>query len=163
MAQFKITKKVDFGPYTITGPTGGQLDNVPLNNYAPKIGDIIKGDLVTKPINDGNGHTEIKTGIVWSIMTNGSASTQGQTSIQFISQDFFEPYPLPDNGNAGDDNSTPHPIDPANNTDNNPAPSNEGNTSNGTGEENCWICENKIPVLIAILILIGLVFVFNND
>lgn len=63
MAKFKIIKTVDFGPYTITGKSGLQSDKVPLNNYAPKIEDIIDGILETKPISDGNGHTEVKTGI----------------------------------------------------------------------------------------------------
>lgn len=157
MAQYKITKQVDFGNFTIGDKNYGPACPscmVPINNYAPKIGDVIEGTLETKPISDGNGHIVTMTGITWPIRTNGSASTTGQTSIQFISQDHFQPVVVPGDGGGNGDQPNPNPIDPN-------VPTN--NTESQPKETGCWMCENKIPILIGILLLVGLFFAFNND
>lgn len=149
MSKFKITKPVDFGPYTITGPTGLQSDKVPLNNYAPKVGQVIEGNIVTMPVNNGNGQTVTRTGIVWPIRTNGNASTQAQTSIQFIPQDYFEPYV----------EETPQSEEPTTIT---PGTPENPETPNGGDNGSCWICDN-VGIIVIVVLLTILLFLFFSD
>lgn len=144
--KYQVTKQIDFGPYTILGPSGSPADYVPLNNYAPKVGDILEGTLVTQPVNDGNGHTTTLTGLVYPIMTNGAQSTTGQTSIQFIPQDYLQVYVEPVNQNTDSNqgqNSTPRPANNSNVVPSSPSSSQSNNKKT-----------RNIVILLAIAIII---------
>lgn len=156
MAQYRITKPVDFGNFSIATKDYGPACLscfAPINDYAPKVGQVIEGVVVTKAISDGNGHTVNKTGIVWPIYTNGQASTTGQISIQFITQDHFQPVAVPGDGGGSGDQPHPNPTDP--NVPTNETPSQMENSV-------CWICENKIPMLIGILLIVVLIIILKD-
>lgn len=144
MAQYKVVKKVDFGPYTILGKSGLQSDQVPLNNYAPKVGDIIDGEIGSQV-----RHGMTITGVVFPIATNGSASTTGQMSTQIIPLDDVEAYtpPAPGNDQPQGNPPTPNPETP-------------GLVEQGK----CWFCQNKGKLAIgAFLLLILVVILYNRD
>ena len=159
MAQFKVTKPINFGNFTILDKQGCQVCHEPINNHAPKVGQIIEGEIVTRRVPDGNGGLPVRTGIIWPIMTNGEASTQGQRSIQFIDVDNLQPVQVPviDNEVAN-----PVPSDDTNEEVESHGPTNPETPFN-TGDAVYWICENKWPVIIGLLILIGLVVIFSQD
>lgn len=84
--KYKVTKTIDFGSATIGDANYGpncKSCTVPINNYAPKVGDVLEGSLVQ--ITQGG-----PKGLIYKIRTNGAASTQGQSSDQFITEDKLE-------------------------------------------------------------------------
>lgn len=141
MAKYKVVKQVDFGPYTILGPTGLQSDQVPINNYAPKIGDIIEGDIGSQVI-----HGVTISGIVFPIATNGSLSISAQKTVRIVPMDTVEPYvaPMPN-----PHPSTPTPSNPSNPSNNENIPAQE----NGFGVISPNMLINIIIVIVAILII----------
>lgn len=159
MAKYKIVKPVDFGPWTIGdknyGPSCPSCQ-VPINNYAPKEGDIVEGTIVTRNyyvFYDNKKSLKTGRGISWPIATNGAASMQGQKSDQFITEDHLELYVEP--AIAEDPNpSNPLLQDPI--TDN---PS----TPMELMDDSCWICRHKTLIIVAILILAILIISSNNE
>ena len=159
MAQFKIVKPIIFGNFTILNQDGCPSCFVPINDYAPKVGQIIEGEIVTRRVPDGNGGFPIRTGLIWSIMTNRDASTQGQRSIQFIDIDHLQSIQEPgvkdeaidsdSQDNSGDEVESHGPSNPE--------------TPFHVGSAACWMCENKVPVITGVIIIIGLVVIFSQD
>lgn len=161
MTQFKIVKPINFGPWTIGSKDYGPQCpscHVPINSYAPKVGDTIEGEIV-----NGNYYVYINSqkqlrtgkGILFPINTNGAASTQAQSSVQFITEDHLELVP-----------STP-PVEPepqepvsgdplASHSPNNPE------TPYNVGQTVCWICENRVPVLVGLFLLIALIILISK-
>lgn len=137
MAQYKIIKPVDFGKASIGDKNYGPSCPscwVPINNYAPKVGQIVEGTLETRGYKDANGVDRIGTGISWVIATNGSASTQGQRSIQFITEDHLQAYTAPT-------------VDPQPSVPSNPAQENSSSQEQ-VKDGSCWVCEHKIGLLL---------------
>lgn len=145
MAQFRIIKTVDFGNFTIGDKNYGPACpscKVPINNYAPKVGDIIEGVLETKTFSVNGPQTV--TGVSFPIRTNGNQSTTAQISDQFISQDHLELVAEA----APEIPQTPgQPV-----------------SDSPKGAVACWICENKIiPVILVILALVVLFLYLNKE
>lgn len=160
MSKYQITKPVDFGPWTIGdknyGP-GCPSCKVPLNNYAPKVGDTVEGDIITGnyyTFSNNQKHLKTGRGVLFPIYTNGAASTQGQSTIQFITEDHLAlvvPPTPPTEPQEPVQNEPPAVEDPNNTTPYHP------------GQTACWLCENGGAMLIGLLIFIGLVFILNQD
>lgn len=160
MSQYKIVKPVDFGPWTIGDKNyGPQCPSckVPLNNYAPRVNDTVEGDIQAGSYYVFlNGQKQLRTGrgIFFPINTNGQASTQAQSTIQFITEDHLalvlpstppvepEPQPEPSNLPVSENPTDPKPV-------------------SQVGQTACWICENAKPILIGLLIFVGIVILFN--
>lgn len=159
MSTYKIVTPVDFGPWTIGdhnyGPNCPSC-KVPLNNYAPKVNDTVEGEIITGnyyTYSNGQKHLNTGRGILFPINTNGSASTQAQSTIQFITEDHLalvlppvEPEPQLEPSNPPASHGPSNPEKPYN-----------------IGQTVCWICENRVPVLVGLLLLIGLVLLINQD
>lgn len=160
MSKYTITKPVDFGPWTIGDKNyGPQCPSckVPMNNYAPKVGDTIEGEMETASYYqyyNNQKHLKTGNGVRFVIATNGAASTQGQYTVQFITEDHLaleipptppiEPEPQPEPSNPPVSNPTdPKPV-------------------SQVGQTACWICENAKPILIGLLLFIGIVLLFNT-
>lgn len=82
MAKYKVIKPVSFGPYTIKDKDGY---DAPLQNYAPKVGTIIEGN-----VESGHLAGVPVMGIKYPVMTNGVNSNQSQISIQTIPLEYLE-------------------------------------------------------------------------
>jgi len=89
MSKYKVIKQVSFGSYTIKDKDGYDAQ---LQDYAPKIGDIIEGEPTS-----GTLIGVAVLGIPFEIKTNGDQSTTGQISIQTIPLDYLEVYVEPVN------------------------------------------------------------------
>lgn len=155
MSQYKITKPVDFGPWTIGDKNyGPQCPSckVPMNNYAPRVGDTIEGEMETATYYqyyNNQKHLKTGNGVRFVIATNGQASTQGQYTVQFITDDHLELVqpvvePEPSNPSVSENPTNPKSV-------------------SQVGQTACWICENTKPILIGLLIFVGLTVIFSKD
>lgn len=156
MAKYKIVKPVNFGNGSIGDKNyGPQCPScwVPVNTYAPKVGDTIEGIIETVNINNGYGQMVPMTGIVYRIRTNGAASTQFQSSDQLIPQDYLA---LEIEPQAPVEPSTSNPTSPGSSENTTPS-------KNNVGETICWICENRVPVIIGFFLLVLLVILLNQE
>lgn len=158
MAKFIITKPVDFGPWTIGDKNYGPACpscHVPINNYAPKVGQVVEGNIETRNYYWFDGTKKVlKTGkgISWEIATNGPASTQAQRSIQFITEDHLQPYEEP----------STNPQNPEPPTEPEP-PVSESSDESMVGKTACWICENWIAVIVFLILAIAIFTMLNKS
>lgn len=158
MAQYKITKPINWGPYTIGDKNyGPQCPSckVPINNYAPQVGQIVEGDLENATYYvyyNNQKHLTTGAGIRFPIYTNGAASTQAQSTIQFIPQDHIEPYTPP-----------APPVDPELPVQNEPPISTPDKPENEVGKTVCFLCENRGPVVVGLFLLVLLVVLLNQS
>lgn len=158
MAKYKITKPVDFGPWTIGDKNYGPACpscKVLLNNYAPRVGDIVEGEIQMGNYYvyfNNQKHLRTGRGIFFPINTNGPASTQAQSTIQFITEDHLalEIEPVePEPNNPGSPNNPASPTNPE--------------TPSNTGQTICWLCENRMAVIWGILIIVVLAVLIGKD
>lgn len=160
MSAYKIVKPVDFGPWTIGDKNyGPQCPScvVPINNYAPRVGDTVDGEIQTGSYYVYyNNQKNLKTGrgIFFPINTNGSASTQAQSTIQFITEDHLALVVQPNP--SVEPEPQPEPSNP-------PLSENPTKPVSQVGQTACWMCENAKPILIGLLLFIGIVLLFNKD
>lgn len=146
MATFEIIKPINWGPWTIADKNFGPdclSCHAPINNYAPKVGQTIEGNLEVRQYKDANKQLQTGRGVLYEIKTNGPASTQAQTSTQFITEDHLRLTEEPVN-----------PVEPPL-----PPPNPEVVEPNS---KPCWICDNIGYILIVVLIVVILIGLLNR-